>query len=75
MEPFTLVYLGMIILISTFIDYMLYLHFNTLFEDQFSLTNKLIKMVENNNKKESQDLIFSDFDITGNEVIQKQEEE
>jgi len=39
-----LLYLGIILAISLFFDLMLYLHFNALFEDQFDLTNKLIKM-------------------------------
>jgi len=62
--------ISLIIVMSIFFDYMLYLHFNALFEDQFSLTNKLIVMVNNNQADE-----VTDFDITGNEVIQKQEEE
>ena len=37
--------LTLIVVLSLFFDYMLYLHFNALFEDQFSLTNKLILMV------------------------------
>jgi hypothetical protein len=37
--------LTLIVIVSLFFDYMLYLHFNTLFEDQFNLTNKLISMV------------------------------
>lgn len=39
-----ILYLGIILAISLFFDLMLYLHFNALFEDQFDLTNKLIKM-------------------------------
>jgi hypothetical protein len=70
MEPFTLVYLFIVLLLGTFIDYMLFQHFNTLFEDQFNLTDKLIKMVEDKNKQE-----LNDFDITGNEVMQICEEE
>ena len=70
MESFTLVYLFIVLLFSTFIDYMLFQHINTLFEDQFNLTNKLIKMVDNKNKQE-----LNDFDITGNEVMQICEEE
>ena len=37
--------LTLIVVLSLFFDYMLYIHFNALFEDQFSLTNKLILMV------------------------------
>ena len=70
MESFTLVYLFIVLLFGTFIDYMLFKHINTLFEDQFNLTNKLIKMVDNKNKQE-----LNDFDITGNEVMQICEEE
>ena len=70
MESFTLVYLFIVLLFSTFIDYMLFQHINTLFEDQFKLTNKLIKMVEGKNQQE-----LNDFDITGNEVMQRCEEE
>tara|TARA_R110002020_G_scaffold10668_1_gene40527 strand:+ start:2079 stop:2273 length:195 start_codon:yes stop_codon:yes gene_type:complete len=39
-----LLLLVVILSISLFFDLMLYLHFNALFEDQFDLTNKLIKM-------------------------------
>mgnify|MGYP005635462289 FL=1 len=39
-----ILYLALILAISLFFDLMLYLHFNALFEDQFDLTNKLIKM-------------------------------
>ena len=53
--------ISLIIVMSIFFDYMLYLHFNTLFEDQFNITNKLIVMVNNNNAEE-----ITDFDITGN---------
>lgn len=70
MESFTLVYLFIVLLFSTFIDYMLFKHINTSFEGQFNLTNKLIKMVEDKNKQE-----LNDFDITGNEVMQIWEEE
>ena len=70
MEPFTLVYLFIVLLLGTLIDYMLFQHFNTLFEDQFNLTDKLIKMVEDKNKQE-----LNDFDITGNEVMQVIQEE
>mgnify|MGYP003676050821 CR=1 FL=1 len=38
--------LTLIVIVSLFFDCMLYLHFNTLFEDQFNLTNKLISMVK-----------------------------
>jgi len=62
--------ISLIIVMSIFFDYMLYLHFNTLFEDQFSLTNKLIVMVNNNQADE-----ITDFDITGNEVMQVIQEE
>ena len=62
--------ISLIIVMSIFFDYMLYLHFNTLFEDQFSLTNKLIVMVNNNQVDE-----ITDFDITGNEVMQVIQEE
>ena len=37
--------LTLIVVLSLFFDYMLYIHFNALFEEQFSLTNKLILMV------------------------------
>ena len=37
--------LTLIVVLSLFFDYILYLHFKALFEDQFSLTNKLILMV------------------------------
>ena len=62
--------ISLIIVMSIFFDYMLYLHFNALFEDQFSLTNKLIVMVNNNQADE-----VTDFDITGNEVMQVIQEE
>tara|TARA_R100000908_G_C3752728_1_gene147156 strand:- start:148 stop:354 length:207 start_codon:yes stop_codon:yes gene_type:complete len=62
--------ISLIIVMSIFFDYMLYLHFNTLFEDQFNITNKLIVMVNNNNAEE-----ITDFDITGNEVMQVIQEE
>jgi hypothetical protein len=39
-----ILYLALILAISLFFDLMLYLHFNALFEDQFDLTNKLLKM-------------------------------
>jgi hypothetical protein len=39
-----ILYLVLILAISLFFDLMLYLHFNALFEDQFDLTNKLLKM-------------------------------
>ena len=39
-----ILYLALILAISLFFDLMLYLHFNALFEDQFDLTNKLIRM-------------------------------
>ena len=39
-----LLLLVVILSISLFFDLMLYLHFNAFFEDQFDLTNKLIKM-------------------------------
>jgi hypothetical protein len=39
-----ILYLVLILAISLFFDLMLYLHFNALFEDQFDLTNKLIRM-------------------------------
>ncbi len=39
-----LLYLGIILAISLFFDLMLYLHFNALFENQFDLTTKLLKM-------------------------------
>jgi len=39
-----ILYLALILAISLFFDLMLYLHFNALFEDQFNLTNKLLKM-------------------------------
>ncbi len=39
-----MLYLALVVAISLFFDLMLYLHFNALFEDQFDLTNKLIKM-------------------------------
>ena len=62
--------ISLIIVMSIFFDYMLYLHFNTLFEDQFSLTNKLIVMVNNNQADE-----ITECDITGNEVMQVIQEE
>ena len=39
-----ILYLALILAISLFFDLMLYLHFNAVFENQFDLTNKLIKM-------------------------------
>jgi hypothetical protein len=39
-----ILYLALILAISLFFDLMLYLHFNAMFENQFDLTNKLIKM-------------------------------
>ena len=39
-----ILYLVLILAISLFFDLMLYLHFNAVFENQFDLTNKLIKM-------------------------------
>ena len=39
-----ILYLVLILAISLFFDLMLYLHFNAMFENQFDLTNKLIKM-------------------------------
>lgn len=36
----------LIVIVSLFFDIMIYLHFNTLFEGQFNLTNKLISMVK-----------------------------
>ena len=47
--------LTILIIISLFFDYMLYLHFNTLFEDQFDLTNKLIAKVETPSDKDDTD--------------------
>jgi len=70
MEPFTLVYLFIIIVLSTFIDYLIFSHFNTLFEAQFNQMSKLINIVAEN---KNQDL--NGFDITGNEFMQRCEEE
>ena len=39
-----ILYLALILAISLFFDLMLYLHFNAMFENQFDLTNKLLKM-------------------------------
>ena len=39
-----ILYLALILAISLFFDLMLYLHFNAVFENQFDLTNKLLKM-------------------------------
>ena len=39
-----MLYLSLVVAISLFFDLMLYLHFNALFENQFDLTNKLLKM-------------------------------
>jgi len=39
-----ILYLVLILAISLFFDLMLYLHFNAVFENQFDLTNKLLKM-------------------------------
>ncbi len=39
-----MLYLALVVAISLFFDLMLYLHFNALFENQFDLTNKLLKM-------------------------------
>ena len=47
--------LTLIVVLSLFFDYMLYLHFNALFEDQFSLTNKLILMVNPSKDTETHD--------------------
>lgn len=39
-----MLYLALVVAISLFFDLMLYLHFNALFENQFDLTTKLLKM-------------------------------
>ncbi len=39
-----MLYIALVVAISLFFDLMLYLHFNALFENQFDLTNKLLKM-------------------------------
>ena len=39
-----ILYLALILAISLFFELMLYLHLNAVFENQFDLTNKLIKM-------------------------------
>lgn len=39
-----MLYLALVVAISLFFDLMLYLHFNALFENQFDLTTKLLKI-------------------------------
>ena len=39
-----MLYLALVVAISLFFDLVLYLHFNALFENQFDLTTKLLKM-------------------------------
>ena len=39
-----MLYIALVVAVSLFFDLMLYLHFNALFENQFDLTNKLLKM-------------------------------
>lgn len=49
-----ILYLGIILAISLFLDLMLYLHFNALFEGQFDLTNKLLNMSANTEDSEDE---------------------
>ena len=62
-----LLYLGIILAISLFFDLMLYLHFNALFEDQFDLTNKLIKMSGETRDSEDENQTTLDSFINGEE--------
>ena len=63
-----------VILVVIGLDGYLYWHFSNIFNIQFELTNKMLTAFQKqqNDKTEPQDL---GFDITGNEVMQPEEQE
>ena len=63
-----------VILVVVGLDGYLYWHFSNIFNIQFEITNKMLTTFQKqqNDKAEPQDL---GFDITGNEVMQPEEQE
>ena len=75
-----ILYLGLVLLISLFCDYMIWQHFSDCFERQFNLTNQILskqQFQEDEEMKDSLEEVLNgdSFDITGNEVIQHMDDE